>query len=92
MNEFYNADKEKSVLTNYLPMGDLAVCLHHAPDESSGQEIPGWYRVQVSAFLITSKNRKNQIIQYPDDHNVVIMYTDFGGYATVPLEMVRKLM
>ena len=56
MNEFYNADKEKSVLTNYLPMGDLAVCLHHAPDESSGQEIPGWYRVQVSAFFDDFKN------------------------------------
>ena len=48
MNEFYTNDKEKSVLTNYLQMGDFAVCLHHAPDETSGQEVPGWYRVQVS--------------------------------------------
>jgi len=78
MNEFYSTDKDKSVLTTYLPIGDMAVCLHHAADETSGQEMPGWYRVQI--------------IQYPDDHNVVIMYTDFGGYATVPLEMVRKLM
>ena len=47
MNEFYSTDKDKSVLTTYLPIGDMAVCLHHAADETSGQEMPGWYRVQV---------------------------------------------
>ena len=92
MNEFYTNDKEKSVLTNYLQMGDFAVCLHHAPDETSGQEVPGWYRVQVRFFKFYLDNHHDQVIQYPDDYNVVIMYVDFGSYATVPLEMVRKLM
>lgn len=78
MSDFYSMDKTESILTNYLMIGDFAVCLHHAPDEITGQELPKWYRIQI--------------IQYPDDNHVTVLYVDFGGYATVPIEMIRKLV
>ena len=92
MNEFYSKDKERSMLTTYLPIGDVAVCLYHTADETSGQEMPGWYRVQVRFFKHLIISLFYKIIQYPDNHNVVVMFTDFGGYATVSLEMVHKMM
>ena len=48
MSDFYSMDKTESILTNYLMIGDFAVCLHHAPDEITGQELPKWYRIQVN--------------------------------------------
>jgi len=78
MSDFYSMDKTESILTNYLMIGDFAVCLHHAPDEITGQELPKWYRIQI--------------IQYPDDNHATVLYVDFGGYATVPIEMIRKLV
>ena len=52
MSDFYSMDKTESILTNYLMIGDFAVCLHHAPDEITGQELPKWYRIQVSILQI----------------------------------------
>jgi hypothetical protein len=78
MSDFYTRDNQESLLTYYLEMGDFAVCFHHAPDEITGQELGKWYRVQI--------------IQYPDDMHTCVLFLDFGGYATVPIEMIRKLM
>ena len=58
MSDFYSMDKTESILTNYLMIGDFAVCLHHAPDEITGQELPKWYRIQVNNFKTTDVNDK----------------------------------
>ena len=52
MSDFYSMDKTESILTNYLMIGDFAVCLHHAPDEITGQELPKWYRIQVIQTIL----------------------------------------
>ena len=94
MSDFYSMDKTESILTNYLMIGDFAVCLHHAPDEITGQELPKWYRIQVIQTFLekTYLELYFQIIQYPDDNHATVLYVDFGGYATVPIEMIRKLV
>ena len=33
-----------------------------------------------------------KVIQYPDDLTATVLYLDFGGYASVPIEMLRKIM
>lgn len=33
-----------------------------------------------------------QILQYPDDHTAEVLFCDFGGQASVPLEMLRQIM
>lgn len=78
MAEFYNRDVELSCLTEYLELGSYGSCLHHTPDEITGIESSKWYRIQV--------------IQYPDDLTATVLYLDFGGYASVPIEMLRKIM
>lgn len=80
MCDFYNADESVSVIppSQYLPFGSYAAVLHHTTDEFTGKEVGKWYRVQI--------------YQYTDDFNAVVLYLDFGNYASVPTEMIRQLM
>ncbi|CAG5090280.1 Oidioi.mRNA.OKI2018_I69.PAR.g12539.t1.cds [Oikopleura dioica] len=80
MCEFYNADESISIIppSQYLPFGSYAAVLHHTTDEITGKEVGKWYRVQI--------------YQYTDDYNAMVLYLDFGNYASVPTEMIRQLM
>lgn len=75
MSEVYNNDDGTYFMDTYLELGSFAVAPLHSNENNKSTE--KWYRIQI--------------ISYPNDYEVMVVYLDWGEYATYPIEMVKQI-